>query len=112
MEHELLKIRTKITHFDTVKKFFKYHTAQFDTEFFNNYRKCAAHCKSYGNVVKKNLHEITLGKLELYYIPNFAAEKVFLQKEDKEIVETGHEIHKTTEIMETDNISKKQQRIL
>ena len=45
-------------------------------------------------------------------IPNFAAEKVFLQKEDKETVETGHEIRKTNETMETHKISKKQQRIL
>ena len=62
--------------------------------------------------MKNNLPEKKKEKLELYCIPNFAAEKVFLQKEDKETVETGHEIRKTNETMETHKISKKQQRIL
>ena len=62
--------------------------------------------------MKTSLHEIALEKLELYCIPNCATKKVFLEKEDKEYVETGYAIHKKNEVMETDKISKKQQRIL
>ena len=87
-----------------MKIFCKLNRAQIDTEFFNNYRRRPAHVSS--------LHEITLEKLELYCIPNFAAKKVFLEKEDKENVENGHEIHQTNEITESDKVSKKQQRIL
>ena len=64
MEHELLKLRTKMTDLNNVKIFCKHHTAQFDTKFFNNYRRRPAHLKSYRNVMKTILHEIALEKLE------------------------------------------------
>ena len=38
--------------------------------------------------------------------------KLFLEKEDKQYVETGYALHKKNEVMETDKICKKQQRIL
>ena len=69
LEYELLKIRTKIKGFNTVENVCKYHKTQFVTEFSNYYRRCTDHHRSPKNVVKINLHEITLEEFGLCYIP-------------------------------------------
>ena len=69
LEYELLKIRTKIKYFHIVENVCKYHKIQFVTEFSNYYKRCTDPLRSYKNVVKTSLHEITLEEFRLYCIP-------------------------------------------
>ena len=69
LKYKLLKIRTKIKCFNTVKNVCKYHKTRFVTVFSNYYGRCADPLRSLKNFVKTSLHEICLEEFRLYCVP-------------------------------------------
>ena len=69
LKYELLKIRTKIKCFNTVKNVCKYHKTRFVTVFSNCYGRCADPLRGHKNFVKTSLHEISLEEFRLSCVP-------------------------------------------
>ena len=113
LKYKLLKIRTKIKCFNTVKNVCKYHKTQFVIVFSNYYGRCAHPLRSHKNFVKTSLHEISLEEFRLYCVPYDILpwqklcfcfkNKVFVEKKENKNADSEHE--NENEVMETHEIS-------